>query len=125
MVRTPQETRIRFLVFIRNRLISGKLEPVLIHTKKISSSIALHPVFYEYKNVQSKDYIPGKLFIIRCEQKKTIPRYKNFIVTIELLLKISLPVGNSYYTSSFHYSIQCNFNLNNSHLKNERYFNSD
>ena len=37
-----------FLVFIRNRLISGVLEPVLIHTK-IISCIVLYRVFYEYR----------------------------------------------------------------------------
>ena len=41
-----------FLVFVRNRLISGGLEPVLIHTKKIMSINILYSVFYEYKNVQ-------------------------------------------------------------------------
>ena len=40
--------KIVILVFIRNRLTSGGLERVLIHTKKIVSSIVLYQVFYEY-----------------------------------------------------------------------------
>ena len=43
--------RIIMLVFIRNRLIiSGGLESVFSHTKKLCLSIVLYPVFYEYKN---------------------------------------------------------------------------
>ncbi len=41
-----------FLKFMQNQLISDGLEPVLSHTK-FMSSIILYPVFYEYKNVQS------------------------------------------------------------------------
>ena len=40
-------------VSLRNRLISGGLEPVLSHTGKITYNIVLYLVFYEYKNVQS------------------------------------------------------------------------
>ena len=36
-----------FSVWLRNRLISTGLKPVLSHTEK-------YPVFYEYKNVHSK-----------------------------------------------------------------------
>ena len=39
-----------FPVWLRNRLISAGLGPVLSHVK---SCIVLYPVFYEYKNVQA------------------------------------------------------------------------
>ena len=42
-----------FPVFIRNRLISGGLELVFIHTTM--SSIVLYPVFYEYNNLGAKN----------------------------------------------------------------------
>ena len=41
------------LVWLRNRLISGGLEPVLSQTEKICiASYYTYPVFYDYKNVQ-------------------------------------------------------------------------
>ena len=43
-----------FPVWLRNRLISAGLEPVLSHTEKSYILLnVLYPVFHEYKNVQS------------------------------------------------------------------------
>ena len=44
---------LQFSIWLRNRLISGGLEPVLSHTEKLCKASYYIHVFYGYKNVQS------------------------------------------------------------------------